>query len=164
MSEELQEIDAVYIGRRMGQGGKILQGFVAVDRLDEFKPGKATTITDTAERLASMFAFKAGKGPATVGGIYRMRGRLGQGGTIETLSPSSAEFKGMAPGGLVGIWWAKDKATADRKRAKAEEAKAAKSHALEHALEVVARHFAAVGPANRQAFKVMVLDRLDRGK
>jgi hypothetical protein len=120
---------------------------------------------DTIEYASSLFTPKRGvKGPKQIGGVYMADVRLNDEGKINSIVTGG--LKWLRDGGydLAGVWKANDAAAKMRKQAKLEEAKAGKDDALETAIDALIWHYRRVGAQNRNAFKLMILDRLEKGK
>jgi hypothetical protein len=163
MTDDLTEIEIVYLGQREAEGNKLGLVIIARSKLDELiASGSGSAAID---KVSSLFTPKrGGDQPRTIGGIYRMGVKLDEGGRVITAATRSASWVGIGPyAELAGHWTAAERAVTMRKQAKAEEAKAAAANDLDRAIDVLARYYQRAGYANRSAFKLMVLDRLERG-
>lgn len=164
MADELIEMEIVCLGERSAEAGKLGLTIITRSKLDELISAGGDP-AGAIEAASSLFTPKRGGDiPRTIGGIYLMNVKLDAGGRVVTAATNSAEW--VRAGGyaeLAGVWTAKERAAKTRKQAKLEEGKATAANDLDRALDTLARYYQRAGFANRSAFKVMVLDRLERG-
>lgn len=157
--EKMETVEVVYLGRRTLKGGKLGASFVTKAQLEALEHSGAAF--NAVEYAASVFD---GKGaPRSVGAIYSVEGRI-EDNKITTIRYGTLRFEGMSESSFVAPAVAEDRIHASKKQAKLEEAKAAKDNPLDRALDQLAIAYRSVAPSNRQAFKVMVLDRIERGR
>lgn len=164
MTDDLQTVEIVFLGERLDGLGKLSMSVITRSQLEMLINGNAGN--DTIEYAASLFTAKAGQMPRSVGHIYSADARIDDDGKVRTLRTGTAAIKWVGDGAydLAGAWRANHEAAKMRRQAKIEEAKAGKNDPLEKAIDTLIWHYRKMGAQNRNAFKVMILDRLDKGK
>jgi len=154
---ELATTEIVYLGRRFLPSGKLGAYFIPREKLDRIAGQSASYI----EKHASLYEAKGA--PAAVGGVYSGEASVESDGLIRTLRVGSLKWLQPYASEIIDAFVAEDRVANARKQSALEEAKAAKETRLDRALDQLAFAYRQISPANRQAFKLMVLDRLDKG-
>jgi S-formylglutathione hydrolase FrmB len=118
---------------------------------------EALATPDTIDYAASPFGAKNLK--VSVGNTYTIKAIVDEDGKLNTIWGGTAKWKPNAERweGYRDAWQANDRAVALSRRAKAAQASAAKNGRLDQLLGDLSRIYQQVSPANREAFKLMVL-------
>lgn len=158
---DFTEIQVIYMGRRLTADNKTAQAFITPAQLSALG-GDDLTRASAAERASSLF--KTHPDFRVIGGIYDVKGELNEHGRVVRMSQGAAKWDDAAvevAQATAEQWVTRDRTDALQAAAAAAHAKAAQQT---DALDRLHRHYVALPPNRRNAFKVMVLEYLERGK
>lgn len=151
--EEMPIIEVIYLGRYKGKSPAVMVIPVA---LCDRNPERAIEICSIFGRKDARFR--------VVGGVYSVEGEIGENGRLTTYRPATAKY--LRPyrdgSGIVAAWQARDQTQAMVEAAEKRENAAAKDTALSRLLKSLGYIYRALPPNQRQAFKVWLLNELDK--
>jgi hypothetical protein len=158
MTDELTRMEVVYLGRVHLSDGKT--GVMIAPRELVMTNPKA------AWSAGSPFG-KPKKGLASfsaIGTVYSVEGATGEGGRITTYRPGSLEFVGKSdvPAEVVAVWEAKDESLALAERAKSREKTLTENTELTRQVGALRQTYKGIGYGHRLAFKLWLIEELDR--
>lgn len=160
MAEEKQfaEVQIVYLGRLLQNDGKLYAYYIPLAAYNLL----ALDGKDASAIRREASPYDAKNAPSVVGGVYQVEAEV-EGARLQTIRFGSLKWAGsQTEGALAATFAADDRLARAAKQAKIEEAKAAKNTSLDTMIDDLAQVYRGVSSANRQAFKIMLLERLDK--
>ena len=170
MSEEPQEIEVIYIGRRiLNMKQEIAYAFVTKEQIqsciDDYEANESfkfiSGIANRIEEKASIFKMKSG--PVSIGSIYKVKGVIEDGRVRQMITGALAlcwkergEFEELST-----VWNILDKEAYTANKNKNREKNADNDPAFSKALETLRNRYKRTPGASRVYFKFWLLEQLE---
>jgi hypothetical protein len=159
MTDEITELDVVYIGRRQSNKNALVGLFVRYPHMQTCIEEQWSH--DAIERYASIF--KCTGYPHVIGGVYKTKGQIGGDERIARMVPKGFVYSSKinASEALVQFWETADAVAGSLQRTAAVERKLAKDTNLTATLAKLKMTYRKLTPVEKIAFQVMVLKFLE---
>lgn len=163
----MEDIEVIYIGRRLTSKGKIGHAFVRQAQIDsrraiddQRRVHVPSQLTEDIENEMSIFTLK--RALNSVGGVYLVNGELSNSRLVSILGTPRFARADTKNSDLQSAWWAADDAAEQTQKRKSAEKKADADPALTNAIAIVANRYQRIAPAYRRGFKLWLLEQIEK--